>query len=44
MIVTGIDLETLLQASALVASLVGRPVPSKVAAAGPRTRLADPDA
>ncbi|HVM68076.1 MAG TPA: hydroxymethylglutaryl-CoA lyase [Acidimicrobiales bacterium] len=38
---TGIDLGLLLDASALVAQLVGRPVPSRVAAAGPRGRLAD---
>jgi hydroxymethylglutaryl-CoA lyase len=39
-VVTGIDLERLLDASALVAGLVGRPVPSRLAAAGPRGRLA----
>ncbi|HZQ59664.1 MAG TPA: hydroxymethylglutaryl-CoA lyase [Acidimicrobiales bacterium] len=39
-VVTGIDLERLLEASALVAGLVGRPVPSRLAAAGPRGRLA----
>lgn len=39
-VVTGIDLERVLEASALVAGLVGHPVPSRVAAAGPRTRLA----
>lgn len=33
---TGIDLGRLLEASSLVASLVGRAVPSRVAAAGPR--------
>jgi hydroxymethylglutaryl-CoA lyase len=37
---TGVDLDRLLGASALVASLVGHPVPSRVAAAGPRSRLA----
>jgi hydroxymethylglutaryl-CoA lyase len=37
---TGIDLESLLRASALVAEIVGHDVPSRVAAAGPRTRLA----
>jgi hydroxymethylglutaryl-CoA lyase len=37
---TGIDLDRLLDASQLAAELVGRPVPSRVAAAGPRTRLA----
>jgi hydroxymethylglutaryl-CoA lyase len=36
---TGIDLERLLDASALVARIVGHAVPSRVAAAGPRTRL-----
>jgi hydroxymethylglutaryl-CoA lyase len=34
---TGIDLEGLLQASALVTDLVGHPVASRLAAAGPRT-------
>ena len=38
---TGVDLERLLEASALVADLVGHPVPSRIAAAGPRSRLAD---
>jgi hydroxymethylglutaryl-CoA lyase len=37
---TGIDLGRLLAASELVASIVGHPVPSRVAAAGPRSRLA----
>ena len=37
---TGIDLERLLAVSALVAEVVGHPVPSRVAAAGPRSRLA----
>ena len=36
---TGIDLERLLAVSAQVAALVGHPVPSRVAAAGPRSRL-----
>jgi hydroxymethylglutaryl-CoA lyase len=36
---TGIDLVKLLGASARVARLVGRAVPSRVAAAGPRSRL-----
>lgn len=36
----GIDLERLLETSALVAGLVGHPVPSRVAAAGPRSRRA----
>jgi len=39
---TGIALDRLLTASELVADLVGHPVPSRVAAAGPRTRLAAP--
>jgi hydroxymethylglutaryl-CoA lyase len=38
-VATGIDLERLLAVSATVASLVGHAVPSRVAAAGPRTRL-----
>jgi hydroxymethylglutaryl-CoA lyase len=37
---TGIDIERLLAASARVAEIVGHPVPSRVAAAGPRSRLA----
>jgi hydroxymethylglutaryl-CoA lyase len=37
---TGVSLERVLEASALVAELVGRPVPSRLAAAGPRGRLA----
>ena len=36
---TGIDVEALVDAAHLAAELVGRPVPSRVAAAGPRTRL-----
>lgn len=39
-VTTGVDLDALLDASAMVADLVGHPVPSRVAAAGPRTRLA----
>ncbi len=39
-IATGIDLEALLAVSARVAELVGHAVPSRVAAAGPRSRLA----
>lgn len=39
-VATGVDLGALLDASAMVADLVGHPVPSRVAAAGPRTRLA----
>jgi len=37
---TGIDLDKLLAASAVAADVIGHPVPSRVAAAGPRTRLA----
>ena len=37
---TGIDVEALLAAADLVSELIGRPVPSRVALAGPRTRLA----
>jgi hydroxymethylglutaryl-CoA lyase len=36
---TGIDLDRLLDASRLVADTVGHPVPSRVAAAGPRRRV-----
>jgi hydroxymethylglutaryl-CoA lyase len=36
---TGIDVESLVSAAHLAGELVGRPVPSRVAAAGPRTRL-----
>lgn len=36
---TGVSLDRLLQASELVADLVGHPVPSRIAAAGPRSRL-----
>jgi len=39
-VATGIDLEGLLAASHLAAELVGHSVPSRVAAAGPRGRLA----
>jgi hydroxymethylglutaryl-CoA lyase len=38
-VATGIDLDRLLAASAQVAEVVGRVVPSRVAAAGPRSRL-----
>lgn len=38
-VTTGIDLDTLLAVSTHVAALVGHAVPSRVAAAGPRTRL-----
>jgi hydroxymethylglutaryl-CoA lyase len=37
---TGIDLDRLLDASDLAAEIIGHPVPSRVAQAGPRTRLA----
>jgi hydroxymethylglutaryl-CoA lyase len=37
---TGVELDRLLEVSALVATLVGHPVPSRIAAAGPRWRLA----
>jgi hydroxymethylglutaryl-CoA lyase len=39
-VATGIDLGALLEVSARVADLVGHAVPSRVAAAGPRTRRA----
>ncbi len=42
-VTTGVNLDALLDASALVARLVGRAVPSRVAAAGPRSRLAGSD-
>ena len=38
-VVTGIDVEGLVRAAQVAGELVGRPVPSRVAAAGPRTRL-----
>lgn len=41
-VVTGIDLERLLEASAVAARTVGHDVPSRVAAAGPRYRLSEP--
>jgi hydroxymethylglutaryl-CoA lyase len=37
---TGIDVEALLEAAALAADLVGHPVPSRLAVAGPRNRAA----
>ena len=37
---TGIDVEHLLEAAGVVAELVQRPLPSRVAAVGPRSRLA----
>jgi hydroxymethylglutaryl-CoA lyase len=39
-VATGISLDRLLEVSAFVADLVGHPVPSRIAAAGPRSRLA----
>jgi len=39
-VVTGISVEGLVDAAALASALVGRPVPSRVAGAGPRSRLA----
>jgi len=39
-VATGIDLERLLDASAVAESVIGHPVPSRVAHAGPRSRLA----
>jgi hydroxymethylglutaryl-CoA lyase len=36
---TGIDVEALIDAAGVASDLVGRPVPSRVAVAGPRTRL-----
>jgi hydroxymethylglutaryl-CoA lyase len=39
-VATGIDLDRLLAASSLLETIVGHPVPSRVAHAGPRTRLA----
>ena len=36
---TGVDLDRLLSVSARVAEIVGHPVPSRIAAAGPRSRL-----
>jgi hydroxymethylglutaryl-CoA lyase len=38
---TGIDVEGLVEAAAVAADLVGHPVPSRVATAGPRTRLTE---
>ncbi|HEX7167248.1 MAG TPA: hydroxymethylglutaryl-CoA lyase [Acidimicrobiales bacterium] len=37
---TGVSVDSLVEAAALVSTLVGRPVPSAVAHAGPRSRLA----
>ena len=38
---TGIDVDRLVEAAAVASRLVGRPVPSRVAAVGPRTRLSE---
>jgi len=40
---TGVSLEGVLAATELVAELVGHPVPSRVASAGPRDRPAAPE-
>lgn len=40
-VATGIDVEGLVAAAAVASELVGRPVPSRVAVAGPRTRRSD---
>jgi hydroxymethylglutaryl-CoA lyase len=40
---TGIDLDALLRAAALAAELVGHELPSRLAYAGPRSRLATAD-
>ncbi|MDP1820369.1 MAG: hydroxymethylglutaryl-CoA lyase [Acidimicrobiales bacterium] len=40
-VVTGIDVDGLVNAAALASELVGRPVPSRVALAGPRDRLSE---
>lgn len=42
-VATGIDIDALVGAAAMVEELVGRPVPSGVAHAGPRTRAAGGD-
>jgi hydroxymethylglutaryl-CoA lyase len=39
-VTTGVSLDRLLEVSALVAELVGHPAPSRIAAAGPRSRMA----
>ena len=41
---SGISVDGLIEAADLVSGLVGHPVPSPVARAGPRTRLASPEA
>jgi hydroxymethylglutaryl-CoA lyase len=43
-VASGIALDRLLDASALAARVVGHPVPSRIAAAGPRSRLASTEA
>lgn len=43
-VASGIDVERLVDAAALASELIGRPVPSPVASAGPRSRLAAPAA
>ena len=40
-VATGIDVDGLIGAAHLVGELVGRAVPSRVAAAGPRSRLSE---
>jgi len=40
---SGIDLDALVLAAGLAGDLIGRPVPSRVARAGPRTRLHEDD-
>jgi hydroxymethylglutaryl-CoA lyase len=39
-VATGIDIDALIEAATLVEGFIGHPVPSRVAHAGPRTRLA----
>ncbi len=39
---SGIDVDRLVEAAAIASELIGRPVPSPVAASGPRSRLASP--
>ena len=41
-VVSGIDVEGLVTAAAVASELVGRPVPSRVAVVGPRTRRSEP--
>jgi len=41
-VATGIDVERLVEAAGVATELIGRPVPSPVATAGPRSRLAEP--